>query len=173
MPMMPMRNIACRVGHSPERGVTLVEVLIGTFIVIIACIGSLTYFAYVVGSVGKTGYRRAALERARERLEELMASSNISQLQPPNGQPYWLTCSGSPCTWTRSAPGVRATQLVSVDDLPSQTIETTVQWVDDPYPPAGTATLDTVALGVKVWFTRNTATDDDFNRVYVRTLRTL
>ena len=164
-----MRNVVGRVATRPERGVTLVEVLMGTLIVIIASIGSLMYFAYGVGSIGKTGYRRAALERARQRLEQVMASTSISQLQPPDGQPYWLICSGNPCTWTRSA--TRVTQTVSVDNLPTQNIETTVQWVDDPS--AGTATLDTLALGVKVWFTRNAATDDDFNRVYVRTLHTL
>ncbi len=154
-----------------ERGVTLVEVLLGTFIMLIACIGSLMYFAYGVGSVGKTGYRRAALERARQRLDQIMASNNVSQLQPPDGQSYWLTCSGNPCTWTRSA--TLATETVSVDDLPSQNMETTVQLLDDPSAGTGTAILDTLAIGVKVWFTRNTGTDNDFNRVYIRTLRTL
>ena len=149
-----------------RNGVGLIEILLGLLIITIASLATLNYFAYGFGSIGKQGRRRAALERAREQLEQLLVA-NIIQLQPPNGQQYWLTCSGSPCTWTRSA--VRVTQSVSVNDLPSQPIETMIQWVDDPS--AGTSTLDTLALGVKVWFTPSVA-DDDFNRVYVRTLRT-
>ena len=154
-----------------KRGVSLIEVLIGILIVVVASIATLSYFAYGLSNIGRQGRRRAALERARERLEQLMAADiNQSVLQPPNSNQYWLTCSGSPCTWTRSSS--RVTQTVAVNDLPSQPIETTIQWVNDPYPPAGTSTLDTLVLGVEVWFTPNTTVHDNFNRVYVRTLRT-
>ena len=158
------------VSHSretrPERGVTLVEVLIWTLIVIIASIGTLNYFAYGLGGVGKSGYRRAALERTRERLEQLMAA-NVTPMTPPqDGAAYSVTCSGGSCVWSSTS----VSETVSVDDLSSQKLAATVQWVNDPS--SGTTTLDTLALGVKVWFTKNTATDDDFNRVYVRTLRT-
>ena len=147
-------------------GASLIEVLVGLLIVVIASVATLSYFAFALGGINKQGNRRAALERGRAQLEQLM-DAPITRIQPADGQPYWLTCAGTPCTWTLSA--VRATQSVTVDDLPSQTMETTVQWVDDPS--AGTATNDTLALGVKVWFTASAA-DDDFNRVYVRTLRT-
>ena len=149
-----------------RRGVSLVEILLGLLIVTIDCIGTLSYFAYGMGGIGKQGNRRAALERARERLEQLLATP-VGSIQPPDTQLYWLTCTGTPCTWTRSS--ARVTQNVSVDDLTSQPIETTVQWVDDPS--AGTTTPDVLNLGVKIWFL-GTTVDDDFHRVYVRTLRT-
>ena len=54
-------------------GVSLVEILIGILIVVIASIGTLSYFSSVLGNVGRQSNRRAAIERARERLEQLMA----------------------------------------------------------------------------------------------------
>ena len=155
-----------------QRGVSLVEILIGMVIVVIASLGALTVFAYGLGGISKQSNRRAALERARQRLDQLMAAS-INQIQPLDGQPYWLICTGTPpdfCTTWALSP-VRVTQLVSVDDdLPNQPIETTIQWVNDPS--AGTSTLDTLALGVKVWFIPSSSVDNDLNRVFVRTLRT-
>jgi type II secretory pathway pseudopilin PulG len=152
-----------------RRGGSLIEILIGLVIVLIAVIGSLNQFAIGMGAVGKAGNRRAALERTRERLEQLLAA-NISLVQPPDGAQYWLTCTGTPCTWTRSAAPV--TQAVSVNDLPAQPIETTIQWVHDPASGTPATVRDTLLLGVKVWFTRNTGTDNEMNRVYIRTLRT-
>ena len=64
-----------------KRGVTLIEVLLSIVIVAIASIATLTYFAYAKGGVGKTGNRRAALERARQRLEQMLAA-NISGITP-------------------------------------------------------------------------------------------
>jgi type II secretory pathway pseudopilin PulG len=154
-----------------QRGVSLVEVLIGILIVVIASIGTLTYFAYGLGGIGKQGNRRAALERARERLEQLMAA-NIDNIKPPAGDEnvYWVSCDGA-CT-RGGVVGVdgNPSNPVSVDDLPSQPIEATVQWKNDPS--AGTDTLDTLELGVKVWFMPNSTVDDDFHRVHIRTLRT-
>lgn len=159
----------------PRRGVSLIEILIGILIVAIASIGTLTFFAYGRGNIGKTGNRRAALERARQRLEQVLAA-NISDIQPPidpnlpqNAQPqFWLSCTGSPCTWARwpSAPS----ETVDVDDQPDLPIETTVKWQDDPS--AGTSTPDTLEFGVKVWFVAGSTAEDDFHRVHLRTLRT-
>jgi hypothetical protein len=156
---------------SARRGVSLIEILIGIIIVVIASIGTLTYFAYGLGGIGKSGNRRAALERARERLEELI-ESNIDDFNPRDGVQRWVTCAGSPCAWTLS-PTVN-TDPVTVDDLSGQPMETTIQWLDDvDTPPAGeTDVPDVLALDVKVWFTANTGVDDDFNRVHLRTLRT-
>ncbi len=152
------------------RGVSLIEILLGLLIVTIASIATLQYFAYGLGNIGKQGRRRAALERARQRLEQLMAAdTNQTALQPPVGSTWWLTCSGNPCVWTRSTTPV--TQTVSVNDMPAQTMETTIQGVHDASAGTGANTLDTLALGVKVWYTPGAA-DDDFHRVYVRTLRT-
>ena len=152
-----------------ERGVSLVEVLIGIVIVTIASMATLSYFSYARGNIGKQGNRRAALERARERLEQLTqaGATSIGGANPADASVYWLTCSGTPCVWTRSS--IRTTQTVLVDDLPAQPIETTVQWVNDPS--AGTTTNDVLELGVKVWFTKNFNTDNGFDRVYIRTLR--
>ena len=156
-----------------KRGVTLIEVLLSMVIVALASIATLTYFAYAKGGVGKTGNRRAALERARQRLEQLMATpiSSLPQSDPnlpPDGQPqFWAVC-GNPCQLF-SAP--QNNDKVDVDDLSQQPIESTVRWRDDPS--AGTPTTpDVLEFSVKVWFTPNTNIDDDFNRVHIRTLRT-
>ena len=37
-----------------RRGVSLVEILLGLLIVTIACVGTLSYFAYGMGGIGKT-----------------------------------------------------------------------------------------------------------------------
>lgn len=149
-----------------ERGVSLIEILLGLLIVTIASIATLQYFAYAKGNISIQGNRRAAIERARERLEQLLAA-DIGAILPPDGAPRWASCTGSPCTWTLSA--APTTQTVSVDNFTEQPIETTVHWIDDPA--AGTSTLDALELGVKVWFTPNTGADNDFNRVFVKTLR--
>lgn len=152
-----------------QRGLSLVEVLIGLVIVLVASIASLSYFAYGLGGIGKSGNRRAALERARQRLEQLLAASPTAITPPKNGNPYWLTCNGDPCAW--SAPSAApVAQEVPVGDLGPQPTETVVQWVDDPS--VQTADLDTLELGVKVWFIPGSTDEDDFHRVYIRTLRT-
>ena len=153
-----------------QKGVSLIEILMGIVLLSLISICALSYFAYAVGGIGKQGNRRAALERARQRLEQLMAASlgSLPTLDPSDGQRYWCN-GGDPCTsWTPSAAAVA--QTISVDDLPTQRMETSVQWVDDPS--AGTGNNDTLALSVKVWFTSDVTMDNNFNRVYVRTLRT-
>ena len=159
---------------SSRNGASLIEVLLGIIIVVIASVGTLTYFAYGMGNVGKSGKRRAALERARERLEQVMEANSDDIKPAADGQMYELFCGvTNPCTWTLSAAPVTIPTLTKeptvVDGLPSQ-IATTIQWRDDPS--AGTATLDTLELGVRVWFTSNTSADDNLNRVHIRTLRT-
>jgi hypothetical protein len=158
-----------------HKGVSLVEVLIGLLIVILASIASLIYFAYARGGVGKEGNRRAALERARERLEQMMEAPSsamkppVDGALPPNNQPlFWVDCTGGSCGWANADPG----EIVDVDDLAGQRLEATVQWKDDPA--AGTAgTPDVLELGVKVWFIPGAGVPDtNFHRVHVRTLRT-
>ena len=151
-----------------ERGVRLVEILVAILIVVVASIAALSYFSYGMGGIGRQGNRRAALERARERLEQLMAAK-VTDLEPSDQQPWWITCNGSPCVWTLVP--VQATEPVPVDDLPAQQMETTVQWQDDPAAQTGGSAKDVLELGVKVWFIPNSGVDDDFNRVHVRALR--
>ncbi len=159
-----------------SRGVSLVEVLVGILLVVVTTLTALNFFAYGRGGVARSGNRRAAMERARERLEVVRAAT-FAQVAPAvnaglaaNAQPtFWLTCAGTPCVWTRSAAPV--TETVPVDDLPAQPMETTARWVDDVDDPSGTDQPDALELGVRVWYTPNAAADDDFNRVHLRTLR--
>ena len=158
---------------SQKDGVSLIEILIGMVIVVVACIGALSYFAYGLGNVGKQGNRRAALERARERLEQLMAA-DVTQIEPSDDNPHWLqlTCGpnpGDPCTWALFDEAPDPAEKVTVDNLTGQDIVTTVQWIDDG---ASAGTQNTLDLAVKVWFTKQFSNDDNVNRVLLRTLRT-
>ena len=147
-------------------GVSLIEILLGLLIVTIASVATLQYFAYGKGSIAKQGNRRAALERARERLEQALSAS-VGALPPQTGQLYYCSA-GNPCTtWTASG-----TPISQTDPVTGRRMETTAQWVDDPSAGTGTGNLDIVDLGVKMWFMPG-STDDNFNRVVMRTLRTL
>lgn len=148
----------------------MVEVLIALLVMAVAAIAGLSYFSHGLGGIGREGNRRAALERARERMEQLMAA-DVAELEPPDMVVYWLQCSGSPCLWTLSSAAPAASETVSVDDLPAQKIETTVRWVDDPAAQTTGSEKDVLELGVKVWFTSESGSDDEFNRVHIRTLR--
>ena len=155
-----------------ERGVSLLEVLVGLILIAVICLCTLNYFAFGLGGMGKQGHRRAALERARERLEQLMAAPT-SQLPPIDGKKYWCKA-GQPCSeWITLEEGTAA-QTVRVADFPAQRMETTASAVDDD-PSAGTgeSVLDVWEFGVKVRFTSNSADDNDFNRVYLKTLKAL
>ena len=149
-----------------QKGVSLVEILVGIVLVTVISLTTLNYFVYGKGGIRKQGHRRAALERARERLEKLMAVG-ITQIEPPmnNISQHWASCTGSTCTISASS----ISETVSVDDHPSQRIESTVQWVDDLSANTGT-TPDALELGVKVWFSPDLV-DDDAHRVHLRTLR--
>ena len=166
--LMPLFPRFTKSAYRGMRGVSLIEILVGILIVTVASIAALSYFSYGMGGIGRQGNRRAALERARERLEQLMAA-NVTDLEPSDQQPWWITCNGSPCVW--ALVPVQATEPVPVDDLPAQQMETTVQWQDDPAAQTDESTRDVLELGVKVWFTSNVGSDDDFNRVHVRALR--
>ena len=171
-----VRVDSCRFANRQrQRGVSLIEVLIGILIVVIASIGTLTYFGYGLGGIGKQSNRRAALERARERLEQIMAvdvdtiKPPVDATQPLNNQPLrWVSCIGATCAWVTANPN----QTVPVNNLATnQPIQATVQWKDDPS--AGTTTTpDALELGVKVWFTPGSTVDDEFHRVHLRSLRT-
>ena len=151
-----------------ERGVSLIEILVGVILLTLVCISSFTYFAYGLGGIGRQGNRRAALERATERLEQLMAAGT-SQLPARDGQQYWCSV-GNPCTaWVVSADPIA--QLVAVNDVTDRRMEIAVKGVHDAAAGTPPANYDTWEIGIKVWFTSHTDLDDDFNRVYLKTLR--
>lgn len=151
-------------------GVSLVELLVSLTLLVLATMTALGFFGYALGGIDREGNRRAAYEQARARLEVLTQTSASAVNPPSNGSVRWLTCTGSPCTWTLFS--TRTTETAAVNDL-SRTMETTVQWANDPTndPPTGTPPPDTLEFIVRVWYTTR-ATDDDFNRVHVRMLRT-
>lgn len=152
-----------------QRGVSIVEALLGLAVVLIACLATLNYFAHALGGVGTSGNRRAALERARERLERLMAEPSGGVKPPADGQPHFISCPGALCAVMNGNPN----ETVPVDDWPAQPIETTVTWLDDvDTPPAPQVDEpDLLLFDVKVWFTSNAGLDDDANRVHLRTFR--
>ena len=158
------------------RGVGLIEVLIGLVLIVVASLATLSYYSYALGGVGKQENRRAALEIARQRLERLMEANIdcVAGTDSSDATLYWLTTAGAipPCTWGRTPnAGSPVWESVAINKLPSgPRMQTTVQRISDPS--AGTITLDTVELSIKVWFTPNTGMDDNFNRVHLRTLRT-
>ena len=98
-------------------------------------------------------------------------AADAGDLAPTDMAVYWLRCTGSPCVWTLSGTEPDLPETVAVDDLPAQKMVTTVQWVDDPAAQTDETEKDVLQLGVKVWFTAEGESDDDFNRVHLRTLR--
>lgn len=160
-----------------KRGVSILEVLISMLIIMIASIATLSYFASTRGFIAKTGNRRAAIERARQRLDQLMAST-LADLPPKNGNCYY--CAATPCvaaSWTAYACGTTPTSdPVLVGNLAAaMRRETTAQFIDDPSAGTnnedGTPARDVFEFTAKVWFLSG-STDNDSNRVQMRTLRT-
>ena len=148
------------------RGATLIEVLICFVLIAIACIASLSYFGNTRGFIGRTGNRRAALERARERLEQLM-QVDPNTIKPSDFVEHTISCAGGTCTIP--AP---ALEKVPVGGLPPQKIVSTIQCKHDPA--AGTlgSTCDALEFSAKVWFTNDqTWPEAEDHRVHIRTLR--
>ena len=159
-----------------KRGASILEVLISVLIIVIASIATLSYFGSTRGFIKKTGNRRAAIERARQRLDQLMAST-LANLPPKNGNCYY--CAADTCvlaSWTPYACGtVPLSDTVTVGNLATAVRrETTMRSIDDPAAGTdnedGTPALDVFEFSVKVWFLNGSA-DDDANRVQMRTLR--
>ena len=152
-----------------KNGVSLIEVLLGLLVVTIASIATLTYFSSALGNVNKQGNRRAALERARQRLERLM-EVNATTIQPTDGQLYFVSCNNAGACGPPVL--VNPNNTVAVDDVPSLPLQSTVQCIHDPAAGTPNGTCDVLELSAKVWFIPGSNLDDDFNRVHIRTLRT-
>lgn len=147
------------------RGATLVEVLIGIVIIVLGSIGTLSFFSYGLGSVNKQGNRRAALERARQRLEQLLAE-DLATVKPSDSALYYLTCddnTGACGPLLAADPN----EVRQVDQLQGQKIVSTVQCQTDVQ---GTP-CDVLEFAVKVWFVPGPNVEDNFHRVHLRTLR--
>ena len=149
-----------------ESGVTLIEVLVGIVVVTMAAAGALSFFTYGNAGIQDKSQSRAALEQASSRIELLMAE-NADNISPPDSAVRWLSCAGTPCTWTLSPTQV--TETVPVNGVGSP-MRTTVQWVHDPSAGTHAGTRDVLQLAAKVWFSPTT-TDDNFHRIEMRTLR--
>ena len=147
------------------RGFTLVEVLIGMVILVISSIAALSYFHYGLSGIRVEGNRRAATELARSRLDQLFAA-DFATIKPADNSTWWLTCSGTPCSWTLESTSTP--ESVSVNEVAGRQMLTMAQWIDDP---AAAGTQNFLLLSAKVWFRPDLA-DTDRNRVELRTLRT-
>ena len=149
-----------------RHGVSLIEILIAIIIVVIASIGTLTYFSSGLGNIGRQSNRRAALERARQRLEQLMVAET-STLTPLSGGGV-----------TRNDSGVcgppSANDQIVVEDIGPQPIRSTVECKDDP----ATATnipCEILELSASVCFMPGCSvagpTGEEFRWVQLKTLR--
>ena len=164
-----MRSVSCRVAsRRHQRGVSLIEILIGIVIIVVASIGSLTYFSSALGNVNKQGNRRAALERARERLEQLMAV-NVGTIKPDpiDFNQHTVTCSAGTCALSNTPETIPVNNLSGQQPLLS-----TVRCIHDAAAGTQAGTCDVLELSAKVWFMPGSTTDNDFNRIHIRTLRT-
>ena len=124
----PGRNLLTKLfPHKSEDGFSLVEVLIALVILVIVILGGGLYFFYGRLGINREGYRRAALERASQRLEQLKAAnySDIA-LEPPSDQLYYITYGSS---WNLTPDKTEDT--ISEDNLPDGVIVTQAQWVDE------------------------------------------
>jgi len=151
-----------------RKGVSLVEILVGILIVAIASIGTLTYFSSALGNVDKQSNRRAALERARQRLEELtMVNVDTIKPDPIDFVEHAVTCDrAGKCTISNTP------ETVPVDNLSPQTLVSTMQCRHDTSAGTPADTCDALELSAKVWFIPGPTVEDDFHRVHIRTLRT-
>jgi prepilin-type N-terminal cleavage/methylation domain-containing protein len=165
-----------RIG-SLKRGLSLIEVLLAIALIAVCSIGTLSYFSVGLGGVNRQGNRRAALERARQRMEQLVAAAPAEIRPPADGQTYGVAaCDGSEkvkCSW-KVVPSP-AVQTVTVNDMAGLRMETSVRYIDD----VDTAVpdhADVLVLGVKVWFVPSPSLlvdDADSQRVQLQALRTL
>ena len=149
-----------------QKGVSLIEVLVGLVLLAVVCVSAFGFFSTGLGGIAKEGNRRAALERARERMEQVF-ETDPTLLAPRDGAKYWCS-SGNPCTnWS----GASSAQTVAVNNLANQRMETTLLGIHDTSAGTPATFYDAWEIGVKVWFTPNINNDDDYNRVYIKSLR--
>ena len=171
---IPGRDSHCPFTRMRQRraGVSLIEILVAIMLLVVVAVGALAQFSYGLAGVNTQGSRRAALERARERLEEVMATP-FAQVSPPvavnpnrvDGW-YWLPCVAGVCAWSATNPN----ETVAVGDLGPQSMECLVRWINDPTL-VGSPLPDALEFSVKVRYAPGVA-DNELQRVYLRSLST-
>lgn len=134
-----------------SQGFTLIELLISLLIIVLASICTLSYFQYGLGGIHQEGNRRAALEIARGRMDQVFAA-DFNSINPPAGTTteHYLTCSGTPCTWSQPSSG-EIWDTVTVNEKPGRRLYTKVMWRDDT-PGDGTVDDDVVEIVVRACY---------------------
>ena len=113
--------------HTSEDGFSLIEVLIALVILVIVILGGGLYFFYGHLGINREGYRRAALELASQRLEQVKAADYSEVvLDPPSDQLYYITYGSS---WEKSEG--KTEETIAEDNLPDGVMVTEAQWVHD------------------------------------------
>ena len=124
--------------HRSEDGFSLIEVSIALVILVIVILGGGLYFFYGRLGINREGYRRAALELASQRLEEVKAA-DYSEIIPdgfdPGYDPYYIVWRSS---WDTLANLVEyptdpnfSYDYVTVGNLANQKMLTEAQYIDN------------------------------------------
>lgn len=128
--------------HNSQDGFSLIEVLIALVILVIVILGGGLYFFYGRLGINREGYRRAALELASQRLEELKAAK-YSEIIPddfdPGYNPYYIVWRSS---WDTLAELIEdpddpnfSYDYVTVGNLSDGKMLTEAQYQDNDDPP--------------------------------------
>jgi len=88
-----------------EKGLTLIEVLVSAVVLVIVILGGMQFFIFGSARINREGHRRAALELAQQKIEELLAS-NYGEVV--SGSETGLPLDGIDCN--------RSTEVTYVDD---------------------------------------------------------
>jgi len=138
-----------KVSLKSEKGFTLLEMMVAIIIFAVVMIGGLSFFVYGRSDISREGHRRAALELASQRLEELKAA-DYSKIEPYSCYGvydyavYYIHYSDG---WYVEDEDPNET--VDIDNLTGQSIITTVQY-EDVDPGDGIASYDYLIVKVTV-----------------------
>ena len=137
-------------GESGESGVTMVEVMLASFILSVVAIGTGAYFYQARAGILTQQTRRLALDAAVSRMEELR-SSDFADVAPPGKTTnvYYLARAGT--NWMHSLSDPRETYAINGRQLP---ITTLVQFRDID---GGSASYDYLWIRVRTTYRSNLA----------------